>query len=98
MLDFHVEEKSVLVSWHTNRFKKEQWILVVAPGDFPLWDHVRARKPIAHTKELMLACRDIHALLTSVTCTSNIMWYFDEFRRQGKKAVWTPDELPWLET
>jgi hypothetical protein len=98
MLDFHVEEKSGLVSWHTNRFKKGQWILIVTPGDLPLWDHVRARKPTAHTKEPMLACRDIHALLTSVTDISNIMWYFDEFRRQGKKAVWTPDELPWLET
>jgi len=46
----------------------------------------------------MLACRDIHALLTSVKGISNIFWYFDGFRNQGSKAMWTPDELPWAET
>ena len=95
MLNFHVEKQSVFVSWHTNRFKKGRWILVVAPGDSPLW--ARARKPSAHSKELMLACSDIHAVLISATGISNIMWYFDKFRLQGRKAVWTPDELPWLE-
>jgi hypothetical protein len=99
MLDVQVEGKSVLVVWHTNRFNKGEWIITMAPGDSQtLWDRLRGRKPVDYTKELTLACRDIHALLTSVKGISNIKWYFDDFRRQGRNAVWTPDELPWAET
>ena len=45
-----------------------------------------------------LVSREIHALLTSVSGISDVMWYFERFREQGKKAVWTPDELPWAES
>lgn len=96
IIHFRVEDKVIWVGWHPSRFKKGQWIVTVSPGETGLWDHLRG-KHVAHTKELMLVCRDLHSLLVSMTGISNVMWYFDGFRRQGKKAVWTPDELPWSE-
>jgi hypothetical protein len=98
IVNLQVGQKSVSVVWHTNRSNREEWVLTVA-GDMPsLWDHLRGRKPVVCTEELILVSRDIHALLGSVTGISNIMWYFRGFRRQGRKGVWTPDELPWAET
>jgi hypothetical protein len=89
IVNLQVERKPVSVIWHTNRFNYEEWILIVVPDLPSLWDKFRGRKPVS---------RDIHGLLASVTGISNMMWYFDGFRRQGRKAVWTPDELPWAET
>jgi hypothetical protein len=94
-----VGQKLVSVVWHKNRFSDGEWILVVAPGDMPMpWDKFRGRNAVLRKEELMLVSRDIHALLDSATGISNVMWYFDEFRRQGGTAVRTPDELPWAET
>ena len=98
LVNFQMEQTPVSVVWHTNRFNREEWILTVVPDLPSLWDNLRGRKPVLRTEELKLVSRDIHDLLVSVTGISNIMWYFDGFRRQGRKAVRTPDELPWAET
>jgi hypothetical protein len=91
-------QRAVWVVWYPRRQKVGEWILFVGPGDWPsLWDRVWGRKRVANTEELKVVSRDIHALLGSVTGISNVMWYFSEFRRKGKKGVWTPDELPWTE-
>jgi hypothetical protein len=98
IINFRVLDESIWVGWHPNRFKKGQWILTVASGDTGLWDHLWGRKNVAYTQELIQVCRDIHSLLVSVTGISGMMWYFDGFRRQGRKAVLTPDDLPWSTT
>jgi hypothetical protein len=99
LVRLHVGQKLVSVVWHKNRFTDGEWILVVAPDDMPMpWDKLRGRNAVLCREELMLVSRDIHALLGSATGISNVMWYFDEFRRQGRTAVWTPEELPWSET
>lgn len=97
-LDVKVEQKWVWVAWYTNRFMDGEWILCVAPDLPPLWDFIRGRQPVVYTEELMLISRDIHALLASVAGISNVWWYFRGFRRQRRRGVWTPDELPWAET
>jgi hypothetical protein len=94
-----VGQKSVSVFLYRNRFKVGEWILTVAGGDIPsLRDYLRGQKPVVDKEELMLVSREIHALLASAAGISNIKWYFETFRRQGRSAVWTPDELPWAET
>jgi hypothetical protein len=99
LVRLHVGQRLVSVVWHKNRFADGEWILVVAPGDMPMpWDKFRGRNAVLWREELMLVSRDIHALLDSATGITNVMWYFDEFRRQGGTAVRTPDELPWAET
>jgi hypothetical protein len=66
-----------------------------APDDMPMpWDKFRGRNAVLFREELMLVSRDIHALLDSATGISTVMWYFDDFRRQGRTSVWTPEELP----
>ena len=98
-IEVQLGQRAVWVGWYPRRRKVEEWIVFVGPGDLPsMWDRVRGRKRVANIEELRFVSRDIHALLGSVTGISNVMWYFSEFRREGKKGVWTPDELPWVET
>lgn len=93
LVDVKVEQRLVWVAWHRNRFKNGEWILFVAPD--PLRNLLRTRQPVEYKAELMLVSLDIHALLSSVPGISNVWWYFGGFRRQRRKGVWTPDELPW---
>ena len=97
-VQFRLDQKLIWVGWYRNRRKEAEWILFVGPGDwFPIWDDLRGRKPVVYTEEFWLVSRDIHALLESVSWASNIYWYFRRFRREGKKSVRTPEELPWTE-
>ena len=97
-IEMQFGKRSVWMVWYKSRRKDGEWILFVGPGDLPsLWDYLRGRKRVVYAEEFMVVSRDIHALLGSVTGISNVMWYFSEFRREGKKGVWTPDELPWTE-
>lgn len=97
-VQFRLDKKLIWVGWYRNRRKDGEWILFVGPGDWvPIWDDLWRQKPVIYTEEFLLVSRDIHALLGSVSWASNIYWYFRGFRRQGKKSVRTPDELPWTE-
>lgn len=91
-------QRAVRVVWYPRRRRVGEWILNVGPGDWPsIWDRFFGRKRVANTEELKIVSRDIHGLLGSVLGIFNAMWYFDTFRREGKKGVRTPDELPWTE-
>jgi len=99
IIDLQLGQKTVSLVWHKSRFKDGGWILIVAPGEIPSpWDLLRGRGTELCMGEVKLVSREIHALLTSVSGISDVMWYFERFREQGKKAVWTPDELPWTES
>jgi hypothetical protein len=98
-VELRLGQRLVWVGWYKRRRRRDgEWILFVGPGDWlPLWDYLRGRTPVMSTEEFLLVARDIHALLGSLSCVSNIRWYFRRFRREGKKSVRTPDELPWTE-
>jgi hypothetical protein len=99
LVALQIGEKRLSVGWHKRKFREGEWILFVSPSEVPiLWNRLRGRKPIADTRELILISRQIHALLTSVAGITNIRWYFRAFRREGRQAVATPDELPWTVT
>jgi hypothetical protein len=96
-VDVSVGQKSVSVLWHPSKFEEGAWILTVAPDPPSIWDYFRGRTAVVYKEELKLVSRDVHALLVAEQCISKLMWYFNGFREQGRKGVWTPDELPWAE-
>jgi hypothetical protein len=94
-----IGQKELSVGWHKRKFKDGEWIVFVSPSDIStLLTRLRGQKQVTDTQELMLVSRGIHALLASAAGITNIRWYFRAFRREGRKTVATPDELPWTET
>jgi hypothetical protein len=71
-----------------SKYDDDEWILLVGP----------LGTQMANTPEVMLVCREIHALFATVAGITAIRWYFKGFRGQSREAVATPDELPWTQT
>jgi hypothetical protein len=70
-------------------------IFLVAPLDKPtLLDRLRGRKPISNVSDLMLICRETHAMLSAISGVSAIRWSFERFNGETSGFA-TPDELPW---
>ena len=95
-VELKVGQKALSVVWYRRKFTNDGWILFVVPSEIPIWWYrLRGRDPKAYIQELMLVSREIHAFLALEVVVTGIWWYFKVFRRQGKDAVATPDELPW---
>jgi hypothetical protein len=89
------ERDSHGVAFGKSRYKKDDWVLVVSPpSTATLLDRVLGRRVVSDVADVMLLCRDIHALLTTIEGITAVRWYFEGPRSQTA-AVTTPDELPW---
>ena len=83
-------QKSYSMVLGRSKFADDEWLLLVSPSDAPgLLNRLCRRKPLIDTSELMLICREIHALLAAIPNISAVRWYF----RGQTTAVATPDEL-----
>ena len=88
-------KKSYSVVLGRSKYADDEWLLLVGSPDTPkLLDRLCRRQPLFDSSELMLICREIHALLTAIPNISAVRWYFEGFRSQTI-AVASPDELPW---
>jgi hypothetical protein len=83
-----VGQESFAVIFGRSKYDDDEWILLVGP----------LGTQMANTPEVMLVCREIHALFATVAGITAIRWYFKGFRGQSREAVATPDELPWTQT
>lgn len=79
-----VNQKSFLIGLKESKFGKSEWIVQVGP----------VNKPLGYSEEILLICREIHAVLTTTRGITAIRWYFEDFHNQSA-AVTTPDQLPW---
>jgi hypothetical protein len=56
---------------------------------------IRGKRATDHSAQVLSICREIQVFLTSTSGISAVRWYFKNLRHVMKKAVATPDELPW---
>jgi hypothetical protein len=81
-----VNQKSFLIGLKKSKFAKGEWIVQVGPVNAPL----------GYSEEILLICREIHAVLTAAAGITAIRWYFEGFHNQSA-AVTAPDQLPWTQ-
>jgi hypothetical protein len=65
-----------------SKYADDEWLLLVSPPNTP------------DASELIVVCREIHALVTAIANVTAVRWYFEGPHNQTA-AVATPDELPW---
>jgi hypothetical protein len=84
------EQYSHVVVLAKSKFKNNDWILIVSHArTSTLLDRVLKRKAVLDVDDIMLLCREIHALLISTGGITSVRWYL----KGQTTAVSTPDEL-----